>query len=118
MVTPIFRIFDLQKALNFYIEWLGFRVDWEDQSEKGFMYMQVSRGDIVLHLTSHSGDSSPGSKAMAEISGLLAYHHQLTQKDHLFERPSLEKTCWSDKVMQTEVTDPFGNRIVFVEACG
>lgn len=79
--------------------------------------MQVSRDNIVLHLTSHDGDSSPGSKAMTEINGLLAYHHLLLQKGCSFTQPALEKTSWSDKVMQTEVIDPFGNRIVFVEVC-
>lgn len=33
-------------------------------------------------------------------------------------RPELKKANWSDKVLQTEVTDPFGNRLVFMEACG
>ena len=79
--------------------------------------MQVSRDSIVLHLTSHDGDSSPGSKAMAEINGLLAYHHLLLQKDYSFTQPALKKVSYSDKVMQTEVIDPFGNRIVFVEVC-
>ncbi|OGX86202.1 hypothetical protein BEN47_01195 [Hymenobacter lapidarius] len=118
MVTPIFRIFDYQKACEFYVEWLGFHIDWEERPAQGPLYMQVSRGDIVLHLTGHHGDSCPGSKVMAEINGLLAYHHLLTQKDYPFMRPNLKKTNWSDKVMQAEVIDPFGNRVVFVEACG
>ena len=117
MVTPIFRILDYQQAREFYIDWLGFRIDWEDRSSKGPLYMQVSRGSIVLHLTSHDGDSTPGSKAMAEINGLLAYHHLLLQKANPFPSPALKKTNWSDKVMQAEVVDPFGNRLVFVEAC-
>ena len=117
MVTPIFRIFDYQKARAFYVDWLGFRIDWEDWSTKGPLYMQVSRDSIVLHLTSHDGDSSPGSEAMAEINGLLAYHHLLLKKEHSFTQPALKKTSWSDKVMQAEVIDPFGNCIVFVEAC-
>ena len=79
--------------------------------------MQESRDSIVLHLTGHDGDSSPGSKAMAEINGLLAYHHLLLQKDYSFTQPALKKASYSDKVMQTEVIDPFGNRIVFVEVC-
>ena len=118
MVTPIFRIFDYQQALEFYVDWLGFRIDWEERPARGPLYMQVSRGDIVLHLTGHHGDSCPGSKAMAEVKGLVAYHHLLRQKDDPFMRPELKKANWSDKVLQTEVTDPFGNRLVFMEACG
>ncbi|WP_426061277.1 glyoxalase superfamily protein [Hymenobacter sp. B1770] len=117
MVTPIFHVFDYQQAYEFYIEWLGFHLDWEDRPATGPLYMQVSRGDVVLHLTSHHGDSCPGSKAIAEINGLVAYHYRLVQKTHPFVRPGLEKTSWSEKVMQAEVIDPFGNRLVFVEAC-
>ncbi|HEX8507162.1 MAG TPA: glyoxalase superfamily protein [Hymenobacter sp.] len=116
MVTPIFQILDYQKARDFYVDWLGFRIDWEDQGSKG-MYMQVSRGDITLHLSSYQSDSCPGSKAMAEINGLLAYHRHLMQKHHPTTCPELKKTSWSEKVLQAEVVDPFGNRIVFVEAC-
>lgn len=74
MATPIFRIFDYQQALEFYVDWLGFRIDWEERPARGPLYMQVSRGDIVLHLTGHHGDSCPGSKAMVEVKGLVAYH--------------------------------------------
>ncbi len=80
MTTPISRILDYQKAYDFYIEWLRFHIDWEDRPATGPLYMQVSRGDMVLHLTDHQSESRPGSKAIAEINGLLAYHHLLMQK--------------------------------------
>ncbi|MFC6222978.1 glyoxalase superfamily protein [Hymenobacter artigasi] len=117
MVTPIFQILDYQQALDFYIDWLGFRIDWQDQSVRGPLYMQVSRGGIVLHLSSHPEESCAGAKAMAEINGLIAFHHMLTQKASAYPSPVLQKTCWSDKVMQVEVTDPFGNILVFAELC-
>ena len=117
MVTPIFRISDYQQAMAFYIDWLGFRIDWEDQSTKGPYYLQISRGSIVLHLTSHPNESCAGAKAMAEVAGLLAFHHQLLRKDSTFPTPVLQKTNWSNKVMQVEVFDPFGNCLVFAEAC-
>jgi hypothetical protein len=28
-VVPIFRIFDYKKATEFYVDWLGFKIDWE-----------------------------------------------------------------------------------------
>lgn len=117
MVTPIFRISDYQQALDFYVDWLGFRIDWEDRSEREPLYMQVSRGGIVLHLTNYPQESCAGAKAIAEINGLIAYHYLLTKKDSAFPSPALQKTAWSDKVMQIEVTDPFGNSLVFAEIC-
>ncbi|WP_338260199.1 glyoxalase superfamily protein, partial [Bacillus anthracis] len=28
MITPIFRIFDIEKAKLFYVGFLGFKLDW------------------------------------------------------------------------------------------
>lgn len=28
-VIPILRIFDYKKAIEFYIDWLGFKINWE-----------------------------------------------------------------------------------------
>jgi catechol 2,3-dioxygenase-like lactoylglutathione lyase family enzyme len=57
---PILRIFSVEKAKEFYCGFLGFSVDWEHTFEPGLpVYMQVSRGDLRLHLSEHHGDGSP-----------------------------------------------------------
>ena len=118
IVTPIFRVSDYQQAVAFYIDWLGFRTGWEDQPANGPLYMQVSRGSIVLHLAAHEAEcDSCGSMAIAEVNGHGALHRNLLQRNPPCPPPHLERTTWSDKVMQAQVTDPFGNRLVFVEAC-
>ena len=118
MVTPIFRISDYQQAIAFYVDWLGFRIDWEDRPANGPLYMQVSRGNIVLHLTAPDTHQTSGcSMAIAEVNGLFALHRNLLQRNPPCPPPHLERTTWSDKVMQAQVTDPFGNCLVFVEAC-
>ncbi|MEP7229033.1 MAG: glyoxalase superfamily protein [Ginsengibacter sp.] len=33
-VIPILRIFDHKKAIEFYIDWLGFKIDWEHNLKK------------------------------------------------------------------------------------
>jgi catechol 2,3-dioxygenase-like lactoylglutathione lyase family enzyme len=48
VVKPILRIFDYAKAEEFYMHWLGFRVDWVYEQEGLPVYLQVSMGDIVL----------------------------------------------------------------------
>jgi catechol 2,3-dioxygenase-like lactoylglutathione lyase family enzyme len=43
---PILRIFSVAKAKEFYVDFLGFQVDWEHRFEDvAPVYMQVSRGD-------------------------------------------------------------------------
>ncbi len=50
--TPILRSFDEAKAKEFYVAFLGFKVDWEHRFEPGLpLYMQVSRGACVLHIS-------------------------------------------------------------------
>ena len=54
ITTPILRIFDEAKAKEFYVDFLGFKVDWEHRFEEGLpLYMQISRDGCVYseHLT-------------------------------------------------------------------
>ncbi|MGB6996793.1 MAG: glyoxalase superfamily protein, partial [Pseudolabrys sp.] len=42
-VVPVFRIFSLDKAQEFYLDFLGFKVDWEHRFAPDLpVYMQVS----------------------------------------------------------------------------
>ncbi|MDO7850450.1 glyoxalase superfamily protein [Hymenobacter convexus] len=114
MVTPVFTISDYAKAIDFYINWLGFRIDWEEVRDKKPVYVQVSRREVILHLNALPDDVPAGAKARAEMQGLLAFHRQLLSKN-LPLHPTLQPAYWSDRVLEMEVTDPFGNRIVFCE---
>lgn len=112
---PILRIFNYNKAVEFYIDWLGFKIDWEHRFGENFpLYMQVSQGQIVLHLSEHHGDCSPGAKVLIQqYAGLTAYHKQLTQKNYRYNKPGLEKASWNENINCMEVTDPFSNRLNF-----
>jgi len=112
-VKPVLRIFDTAKAHEFYIDWLGFRLDWEHRFGDNFpLYMQVSMDDIVFHLTEHYGDACPGAKVLIEFSGdLTAYQQLLLHKDYRYYKPGLEDAPWGGKCM--ELIDPFGNKLLF-----
>jgi catechol 2,3-dioxygenase-like lactoylglutathione lyase family enzyme len=58
-VIPMLRIFNYAKALEFYVNWLGFKIDWEDKPSSAPMYLQISKDDIMLHLTEHHGETLP-----------------------------------------------------------
>ena len=48
-VIPVLRIFDYAKTREFYIDWLGFTIDWEHRFEPDApLYLQVSREHITL----------------------------------------------------------------------
>lgn len=112
--VPIFRIFSEEKAREFYIGFLGCKVDWEHRFHPGApLYMQVSRDGLVVHLSEHHGDGTPGSVAYIYMDGVEALHRELNDKNYRHNRPGLERQDWG----MTEVTlvDPFNNRIVFGE---
>ena len=112
--TPTLRIFDVAAAKQFYVDFLGFSVDWEHRFEENFpLYMQISREDCILHLSEHHGDCTPGSRIIIDTKGIDQLHAELVAQDYKYVKPQVEPTDWGSRVM--DVIDPFGNRLTFSE---
>ncbi|HZG77083.1 MAG TPA: glyoxalase superfamily protein [Paenibacillus sp.] len=113
-IIPIFRMFDEGKAKEFYVDFLGFAVDWEHRFEADLpLYLQISKGDVKLHLSEHHGDCTPGGAVRIEISDIERFHGELLAKPYPFARPGLEQAPWG--AMEIRVGDPFGNHVTFYE---
>ena len=113
--TPILRIFDEATAKEFYVDFLGFKVDWEHRFEFDLpLYMQVSKDGCVLHLSEHHDDCTPGAAIRIEASDLDSFHAELASKRYRYARPGIEKMAWGTRDMS--VKDPFGNRLTFTTA--
>ncbi|TPM52859.1 VOC family protein [Mesorhizobium sp. B2-2-3] len=113
-VTPILRIFDIAKAHEFYVGFLGFQVLWERRfDDNAPLYMAVGRDGCILHLSEHHGDGAPGIAMRIKVEDIAALHRELIGKAYRFARPGLEKTPW--KTREVSVADPFGNRLHFYE---
>lgn len=112
-ITPILRIFDEAKAREFYVDYLGFAVDWEHRYEPGMpLYLQVSRGACALHLSEHHGDCSPGAALRITTTDIDALHAALSGNAYKYARPGIETVPWGGREMS--IKDPFGNRLTFV----
>jgi catechol 2,3-dioxygenase-like lactoylglutathione lyase family enzyme len=110
---PVLRVFDEALARDFYLDYLGFLLEWEHRFAPDLpLYCQVARDGVRLHLTGHHGDCCPGAKVRLEIEGIDALHGELTAKRHPRSRPGIETAPWGRTL---EVTDPFGNRLLFRE---
>lgn len=113
-VIPILRIFSVEKAKEYYVDFLGFTIDWEHRFGENFpLYCQVSRFGAKLHLSEHHGDASPGSTVFIWIRGIADYHRELLAKNYRYNKPGLEQASWDALIMETN--DPFGNRLRFSE---
>lgn len=111
---PILRIFDVAKAKEFYVDYLGFAVDWEHHFEEGGpLYLQVSRAGLILHLSEHHGDSSPGASVFVWMTGVETLHAELAAKGYAYNRPSVEKTFYDSLCMK--LVDPFRNQLLLNE---
>lgn len=112
--VPILRSFDATKAREFYVDFLGFVVDWEHRFEPDApLYMQLSLGACVLHLSEHFGDATPGSAVRIPTTDLVSFNQTLLAKRYRHARPGLLEQSWGMREMI--IDDPFGNRIVFAE---
>lgn len=102
--VPIVRIFDEEKAREFYCGFLGMIVDWEHRFHDGApLYCQLSRGTLRLHLSEHSGDATPGGNMVVYTSGVAALQAELIAKDYRYNRPGLEQQDWG---LECTVIDP------------
>ena len=112
---PVIRIFSEQKAKEFYLDFLGFSLEWEHRFEEALpLYAQVKRGDLVLHLSEHHGDATPGSTNDVPLEGIRGPARGTDREAVRVRRgPSIVEVPWG---LTMEVTDPFGNRFRFCES--
>lgn len=113
--TPILRIFDEAKTREFYLDFLGFKVDFEHRFGDGMpLYMAVRQDECVLHLSEHYGDSTPGARLRIRVSDIELLAQRLADKNYKFARPGpAMPQPWGER--ELTVTDPFGNRLTFFE---
>ena len=111
---PILRMFDVAKAKEFYIDWLGFTIEFEHQFEENTpYYIGIKRDNIEIHLSEHYGDATPGSKVFIICDEIEKYYNELQGRPYKYYRPCLEKAFYG--ALEFSVQDPFGNKISFNE---
>lgn len=110
---PILRIFSEEKAREFYLDFMGFSVEWEHRFGDNYpLYAEIKRSDLILHLSEHHGDATPGSAIFVPVQEIGVFQAELHAKSYRYAKPGVEAMPWG-QVM--EITDPFGNRLRFCE---
>lgn len=103
---PVLFVSDLERALRFYLDRLGFRKDWHAAEGKGPV-CQVSRSDCEIILAE---DAGRGDRARLFIEltadGLAEFRRELA------ERSVPHSTTWWG-YDTTQVDDPDGNELFF-----
>lgn len=107
-------MFDIAKAREFYLDYLGFKVDFEHRFSEGApLFMGLSRDGIRIFLSEHHGDGSPGVHIQIEMSGVQDFHRELAAKAYRYMNPGIAEQEWGAR--QLLVLDPFGNTLIFSE---
>jgi catechol 2,3-dioxygenase-like lactoylglutathione lyase family enzyme len=110
-VIPQLRVTSASRSLAFYVEGLGFAVDWKHQFEPGFpLFLQLTRAGQTIFLTEHTGDCQVGGAVYFTVPDVDECYRDFSVRGAvLIEGP--EDTAWGTREML--VTDPDGNRLRF-----
>ena len=113
---PVLRIFSVDKAKEFYLDFLGFSLDWEHRFAPDLpLYAQIHRDGLILQLSEHYGEATPGSSVFARVEDLKALESELQAKKYGYSRPEAERVDWG---LQMQIRDPFGNLLRFCQQIG
>lgn len=107
-------MYDVAATRRFYLDYLGCTLDWQDGEGDRPVYLQVSRGPLVLHLSSYPGDGTPGSAVLVEIRGVDALHAELAGRGYPFMNPGVEDGP-QDQGREMQLLDPASNQLRFYE---
>jgi catechol 2,3-dioxygenase-like lactoylglutathione lyase family enzyme len=114
---PILRMFDIAKAREFYLDYLGFKVDFEHRfNDNAPLFMGISRDELPIFLSEHHGDGTPGTHVRIDMDGVDAYHAELKAKNYRYVNPGVQTQEWGTREMC--VVDPAGNQLIFSEQVG
>jgi catechol 2,3-dioxygenase-like lactoylglutathione lyase family enzyme len=113
--VPVLRVMSVEAALPFYVDYLGFTLDWEHRFEPGLpLYVQVSRSAAVLHLSEHHGDGSPHGVVWFPVADVFGLHKELLARSDAPVRPGIDPDAPGGPTFQ--VTDPYGNVLRFAQS--
>jgi catechol 2,3-dioxygenase-like lactoylglutathione lyase family enzyme len=68
-VTPQFRITDARRSTLFYVDGLGFKIDWEHRFEPGFpVFMSLTRaGQTIFSPSTPATAKSVGQRILSSL---------------------------------------------------
>ncbi|MEK4425100.1 glyoxalase superfamily protein [Solibacillus sp. FSL K6-1523] len=109
-VIPAFRITDYSRSKVFYIEGLGFQIDWEHRFEPHFpVFVQISKDDMTIYLTEHTEDCQIGGLIHFFVPNVENWYNELKgNKDINIMEPPNESL---EGLRMMTLVDPDGNQL-------
>lgn len=77
-LIPALRTSDFERSKNFYVDALGFKIEFEHQFEENFpIFALLKRDSFAIYLTEHAGDCQPGGLVYLYVSDVDEWHKQI-----------------------------------------
>ena len=112
LAIPHLRILDRARAVAFYVDALGFEIEFEWRNAPDTpVYLGIARGTLRAHLSEHAASGPPGQgRGMTlAVDDVDAWYERLRERDLAFAQ-ALETKPWGAR--DFIVHDPFENVIV------
>ena len=111
-VVPALRITNYESSKKFYLDQLGFILEWEHRFEPKFpVFMSVALEGMRLYLTEHSGDCQVGGLVHFVVSDVDVLHGTFKKR----QVPITEAPNDDLGFRNMTITDPDGNSLRFME---
>ncbi|AGZ40638.1 glyoxalase/bleomycin resistance protein/dioxygenase [Actinoplanes friuliensis DSM 7358] len=119
---PVLRIFAVDPALQFYVDFLGFTLDFGGPSggPGTAYYGQISYAATTFHLAEAAYSASQGATVFIWMDGIDQLRERLNHRrtevpvwGPAVWTPEVEKAQWDGRVLT--IADPFGNHLRFSE---
>lgn len=109
--VPMLHVDDMEAATRFYCGQMGLEETFRFQPATDTMnpcYMGVRMGNIVLHLSSFSGDGKAGGIAVLFLEDVQAYC-QVLEGRGVDLGEGIVRQSWGN--LECYIQDPFGNQL-------
>ena len=113
---PVVRMLDEKQTKSFYIDYLGFEIDWEHRfrdDPSSPLYAQIRHGDAILHLNGHAEEDSPKCEVRFPVENLVAFCEYLRDKTNGTDKPEIVDPRYEGRPTDLNIIDPSGNTLVF-----
>ena len=111
-VIPTLRITHYDRSKVFYLEQLGFTLEWEHRFEPHFpVFLSIVRDGMRLYLSEHAGDCQVGGLVHFLIDDVDGWHREFLQRGARVTDPPNNDLGFRNMT----VTDPDGNQLRFME---
>lgn len=110
-VVPALRITDYEQSKTFYVDGLGFTIDWEHRFKPHFpVFIQITRDDMTFYLSQHAGDCQVGGLIHFFVANVDDWYAEFQRKSVAIAEPPNEGIAG---LRSMTVVDPDGNQLRF-----